>query len=62
MTKFRLTIYNPKYLKYEIIKKLGSGAFGDVYKGLNRETNVNVAIKIDKLEVKKQLAPVAQTP
>ena len=38
---------------YKIIKKIGSGAFGDVYKGLNRETNVNVAIKIDKIEVNK---------
>ena len=34
--------------KYKIIKKIGQGAFGKVYKGLHKETNEYVAIKIEK--------------
>ena len=37
--------------KYKIIKKIGSGAFGDVYKGLDKNTKKFVAIKIDKQEI-----------
>tara|TARA_B110000211_G_C14019479_1_gene526981 strand:+ start:50 stop:964 length:915 start_codon:yes stop_codon:yes gene_type:complete len=35
-------------LDYKIIKKIGEGAFGKVYKGLHRETKECVAIKIEK--------------
>ena len=31
--------------KYEIIKDIGGGTFGNVYEGINRETNERVAIK-----------------
>ena len=34
-------IINP----YEIIKEIGNGTYGNVYKGKNRETNEFVAIK-----------------
>ena len=32
--------------KYRFTKKLGSGAFGDIYSGLNIKTNEEVAIKL----------------
>jgi len=32
---------------YNIIKKIGSGSFGDVFKGLDKTTNQNVAIKVE---------------
>lgn len=35
--------------KYRVDKKLGSGAFGDLYSGFNIKTNEDVAIKLEKL-------------
>ena len=32
--------------KYRITKRLGSGAFGDIYAGINVKTNEEVAIKL----------------
>jgi serine/threonine protein kinase len=32
--------------KFKIIKKLGAGSFGDIYKGLNIKTNEEVAVKL----------------
>jgi serine/threonine protein kinase len=32
--------------KYKITKRLGSGAFGDIYCGVNVKTNEEVAIKL----------------
>ena len=38
--------------KYKLSKKLGSGAFGEVYLGTNVKTNEKVAIKLEHLEMK----------
>jgi serine/threonine protein kinase len=32
--------------KYRFTKKLGNGAFGDIYSGINIKTNEEVAIKL----------------
>ena len=32
--------------KYKVTKRLGSGAFGDIYAGVNVKTNEEVAIKL----------------
>lgn len=32
--------------KYRVMKRLGSGAFGDIYAGVNVKTNEEVAIKL----------------
>ena len=34
--------------RYKIVKKIGEGAFGKVYKGIHLETKEYVAIKIEK--------------
>ena len=31
--------------KYQIIKLIGDGTYGQVYEGINKETNMKVAIK-----------------
>lgn len=36
--------------KYKITKKLGQGAFGFLYSGVNLKTNEEVAIKLEKLD------------
>ncbi len=39
----------PKIIdNYVLEDKIGSGQFGDVYKGFNQETNLSVAIKTIK--------------
>jgi serine/threonine protein kinase len=37
--------------KFEVHSKLGSGCFGDVYKGTNIETKEHVAIKFESKSV-----------
>lgn len=32
--------------KYKLTKKLGSGAFGDIFAGVNIKTNEEVAVKL----------------
>ena len=36
--------------KYKLINKIGSGAFGSIYKGQNIRTNEYVAIKIEPIK------------
>ena len=47
-----MSLFKPGYLmmnqKYIMIKKIDQGAFGEIYKGKNLQTNQLVAIKIDK--------------
>ena len=33
-------------------KKLGSGAFGEIYTGINQQTNEEVAIKLEPIKAK----------
>jgi serine/threonine protein kinase len=37
---------------YDIIEEIGKGQFGTIYKGLNRNTKEEVAIKIEKKDIK----------
>jgi serine/threonine protein kinase len=36
--------------KYDLVEKIGSGAFGSIYKGRNVRTNEQVAIKVESLK------------
>jgi hypothetical protein len=36
--------------KYKLIKQIGNGSFGSIYKAVNIRTNENVAIKIELIE------------
>jgi len=38
--------------RYKLVKKLGNGAFGDIFKGLNVKTNEEVAIKLECIKIK----------
>ena len=38
--------------RYRIGRKIGSGAFGDIYHGLNIQSNEEVAIKLEKVNKK----------
>ena len=35
--------------KYKLCKRLGKGAFGELFQGVNTKTNEEVAIKLEKL-------------
>ena len=44
----------PKIIdNYVLERKIGSGQFGDVYKGINKETKVDVAVKCIKRDCLK---------
>ena len=36
--------------KYKVCRKLGQGAFGDIFMGVNLKTNDEVGIKCEKLD------------
>lgn len=38
--------------KFKLIKKIGSGAFGEIYKGTNMQTGDEVAIKLEPSKTK----------
>lgn len=38
--------------KYKTLKKIGSGSFGEIFQGINIETNEPVAIKLEKLSTR----------
>ena len=38
--------------KYKLIKKVGSGAFGEIYKGQNIKTGEEVAVKLEQSKTK----------
>ena len=38
--------------KYKLGKKIGSGSFGDIYLGINKETGEEVAIKLESIKTK----------
>lgn len=38
--------------KYKVLSKIGQGSFGKIFKGVNINTNTNVAIKIEKKDSK----------
>ena len=40
-----------KKYEYEMVNRLGQGAFAEVYKGLNKETGEVVAIKVIKRSI-----------
>ena len=38
--------------KYKLVKKVGSGAFGDIYKAVDLKSNAEVAVKLEPLKTK----------
>ncbi len=37
---------------FKLIEKIGGGAFGEVFRGLNEKTNMEVAIKLEPVSTK----------
>jgi len=48
----RPKLWAPVEEKYELKKRLGKGSFGEVYKGIDRQTRKRVAIKRMKVTLK----------
>lgn len=40
------------FKSFKLIQKLGSGAFGEIYKGINVKNNFEVAIKLEPAKTK----------
>lgn len=40
--------------RYKLVKKLGNGAFGDVFQAVNEKKSEEVAIKLEKINAKTQ--------
>lgn len=40
----------PGKLQYKLIKKIGNGSFGDIYRALNMSTNEEVAVKLEAMK------------
>ena len=38
--------------KFKLLKKVGSGAFGEIYKGVNLKTGDDIAIKLEPIKSK----------
>lgn len=38
--------------KYKLGRKIGSGSFGDIYLGVNKKTNEEVAVKLESIKTK----------
>jgi serine/threonine protein kinase len=38
--------------RYKLGKKIGSGSFGDIYIGVNKKTNEEVAVKLESVKTK----------
>jgi len=38
--------------KYKLDRKIGSGSFGDIYLGVNKKTNEEVAVKLESVKTK----------
>lgn len=38
--------------KFKLGRKIGSGSFGDIYLGVNKKTNEEVAIKLESIKTK----------
>jgi serine/threonine protein kinase len=39
--------------KFKLVKKLGSGAFGELYAGINIKTGEEVAVKLELIHMEK---------
>jgi serine/threonine protein kinase len=39
--------------KFKLVKKLGSGAFGELYAGINIKTGEEVAVKLELIYMEK---------
>jgi len=37
---------------FKLTRKLGSGAFGEIFHGINVKTNLEVAIKLERVDTK----------
>lgn len=40
--------------RYLLEKKIGSGAFGEIWEALDTKTNTKVAVKFEDVDMKKQ--------